>query len=352
MSLEIIEINDIRTIKDFKTTTFSNYKKSEVKKQCIKCIYNKNIEEACYWISELCCSGYLIDIWEIIITICSKYIYLANPKLPIYINKRYNTFKEIMENGYIENELMLRNNIEIRKLFIELCCTLCLSSKKPILQIIKPNNNLFDIHNLSQQMIAPNITYISEYFRKEDPKELFISLNELCYLLHEKKETLLIIQWINWILDYEKICKKKKIILKGERRTFANVNEKFQKDIVWIIWEIFLDKSKKKQICKTVVENLLDLFCIKYTENVKRKRKDILFHCVYLIIEHVDYNINIFKDTHLIKNITNKSHNYIYKEIKNNELTPNTDYLFTNIDKKNNLEKTLSKIKKMNEFLN
>ena len=41
-----IEINDKRQQKDFKKITFSTYKKSDVKKELIKCIYNGKIEKA------------------------------------------------------------------------------------------------------------------------------------------------------------------------------------------------------------------------------------------------------------------------------------------------------------------
>ena len=91
-----IDINDVRTIKQFKNGTFSNYKKSDVKKELVKSIYNHKIEESCYWISEFICSGQFIDIWEIILLIMSKYIYLANPKLPLYINMRYQNFRDII----------------------------------------------------------------------------------------------------------------------------------------------------------------------------------------------------------------------------------------------------------------
>ena len=43
------EINDKRNINEFKNITFSKYKKSEAKKELIKCILSQKIEHACYW---------------------------------------------------------------------------------------------------------------------------------------------------------------------------------------------------------------------------------------------------------------------------------------------------------------
>ena len=69
-----VDINDVRTIKQFKNATFSNYKKSDVKKALITSIYNHKIEEACYWISEFICSGQLIDAWDVLlITMSNSY---------------------------------------------------------------------------------------------------------------------------------------------------------------------------------------------------------------------------------------------------------------------------------------
>ena len=90
---DIVLIADTR--EKFKTDTFSNYKKSEVKKTLIQQMYKENLEQSLYWSCELICSGAYMELWEIILLFISKYIHLGNPKIPIYIELRFNNFKDI-----------------------------------------------------------------------------------------------------------------------------------------------------------------------------------------------------------------------------------------------------------------
>ena len=176
------EINDSRSVNEFKNKTFSKFARSKVKKELLSSLYNNNLEPACYWSIELICAGHFSDLWDILLLYTSRYIHQGNPKLPMYIDIRFKNFKTIISNGYIGNELALRNNIKIRQLFAELIAVLCNSKKKHAFEslAIKDKND-FDITNLTNRLKAPNINFVENIFYNNDPKEIFIAINEFAY---------------------------------------------------------------------------------------------------------------------------------------------------------------------------
>ena len=62
-----------------------------------------------------------------------------------------------------------------------------------------------------------------------------------------------------------------------------------------------------------------------------------IYFSINLLTEPLDNKIKIIPNESLINNITSKI-NVIYKQIKKNEIKPDTDYLFNNSITNNNLE--------------
>ena len=89
------EINDTREPKDFSGTTFSEFKKGDVKKELLKSLRESSLEPACFWCAELICSGHYIEVWDTIILFYSRYIQQGSPSLCVYLEHRINTFREI-----------------------------------------------------------------------------------------------------------------------------------------------------------------------------------------------------------------------------------------------------------------
>ena len=87
-------------------------------------MFNGKIEKSCYWAAELVCAGHFMELWEIILLFSNKHIHLGNPKLPIYIDMRFQAFKDIVQNGYVDNEIRMRNNEKYENYFQKLfvCC--------------------------------------------------------------------------------------------------------------------------------------------------------------------------------------------------------------------------------------
>lgn len=345
------EINDKRTLNDFKSMTFSKFKKTDVIKQFLKSVCNGSIEDSSYWSAELICAGHFIDLWDAVFLLVSDFIHLGNPKLPIYISLRVYNFKEIIQNGYLENMLALRNNEKIRKLFSEIVVVLCLSKKKHKMESVKIHKDEITTTNISSKLKAPNVEYINPYFQDGDPKELFIALNEMVYHISNKsKNAVSACYWFEWIIQYQSVCKKKKGVCVCARRSFVNVEEKMQMMPIWIIWEFMLDYAKKMSpICLKIMEGLLKMFCTKFTSASIKKRKFLVYFGISLLVEHVDFKTEIIKDQNMINKVSSQI-NKIYSIIKKNEIAPDTDYLFNGVER-SNLEKSIKKIETLNTIM-
>ena len=295
-----------------------------------------------------------MDVWETIMYFVGKHIHLGNPKIVIYLEKRFQIFRNIISQGHYFNELQLRNNPNIRKLFAEIICILTISNKKNSFEPVKINRvEEFDIVQMTERLKAPSTKYTETIFKPKDPTEIVIAVNEFAYAISpEQKNMVNACYWIEWIIEFDAICKKKKEPCHCEKRKDYDVDNAMKRDVIWIIWDtlLYFSSINNDKYNDTILRSLLNLFCIRYTNATPKKRRYLLYFAVSLFTESVPTNIEMIHDKTILNTVVEQIDN-IYLQIKKNEESPNTDYLFTNLETKSNFEKSIQRMEMMNKIM-
>jgi hypothetical protein len=337
----------------FRVKSYSGFKKADIKKQWIQSILEGNIEGTTYWCADMICSGYLLEIWDTIFYVMSKHIYMANPKLPYLLLNRYQQFKGIILTAdnvsWVGREVQLRNHSKMRTIFAEICVILCLSQKRHPVQEPKIAPSDFDLTTMAGKMRAKSrgTDVLNRIYRQgDDPPELFLPLLELTYSIYYEHNWLQAIYWLNWMLDFERMCihRKDPAICKCYNRYEVmppdfNVNPKYATDMIWLIWELLdillldlqittspihtqLYKSysatqakKSAAYTQKIGEALKSLFCVRYNPAQKRKRRYILYFVFGMLCEPINTDIPFCGSPEVIHSVMDKIGN-VYKYIQ------------------------------------
>jgi hypothetical protein len=294
------------------------------------------LESSAHWVAELVCAGHFSILWDIILHYLAKYINIGNPKLPIYILMRVDDFRTIVRKRNYITELDLRNNEQIRNIFIEIIITLSLSIKKPAFEpVIQLKNTPFNVSELHSMLNAPaqQIDKIAHILKDEDPHELFPIMTEFCFCLYDRKcDQSGACFWIDWVIQYQihYMKTKKESAIVCARRTNIPVEVKYQTNLIWIMWDILIDCAAIiNPLLHKIIRALMNLFCLQFKLTVCKHRIQLLFFAVSLITEKIDFSVEIISTANKSKleNILEINDRF-YRELKKNEESPNVDYMF------------------------
>jgi len=303
-----MRIEDTRI--QFKSQTFSNFKKAKVLKELETSIHYQKKEEAFYWTGELLCSGHVMDLWNLFLYVLCKYIHVHNPRLPLYLDKKYKEFKELAKE--VSHDLELRNHPEVRTTLFTLTLLLCESKRETILETL---HFTFAFEHIFTNLKAPNVDYVKPYFQEGDPKEVYIPLNEFAYHLFETKNRMDLFYWLDWIIQYDESCTKKKKPIQCMTRDFVPVKSN---NVIWMIFEMILS-FQEPDILYKVTHAWMNLFSIKYTPSSNKRKKHILTLCLMLLHGSVDFSIKIIENPSVLTPIQ-ENIRLIFEQIKKNEI--------------------------------
>lgn len=349
MNMDLYEINDRRSKKDFSRITFSCYKRTEVEKLFIKAILDSNVEEANYWCAEYIAIAEFDKLWELFYMLACKHIHISNPKLLPYLHLKHEQYETIRSMGYKDYEIALRNNKNIRVLFCEIVCVLCYSPKMPMVAPIKLRNKDLEIINLHSRLKAPNTHYGNTYLYDNDPNEMLLSINEMAFLCsdeylndtgtHEHAITKFydVLYWLHWIIAYDEHCRKVNIPLQCATRQPSDntLVHSLKEDVIWIVWDIIDDcaYNHPNKLVHRIIKSILYFYKMKFTHACKKRKLPLLYYAFQLLFLHTDPSIQLisFEDKQKM-DIVKKNINIIYGMLKENEQSIETDYLFNNLD--------------------
>lgn len=300
---------------NFKINTFSGYKRTQVFKQLEKNIFNGCLEEACHWSTELVISGYYCELIELFSIIYSKFVNINNPNFPIFLYEAIilliNTLKSDI---YKKNFLELRNNQQVRFLICKITTYLCLSNKVSCFNLYSLSLQDFKEEYL-QSKIIPTKNYLKLISKPDDPQNLIIIGNQLVQEVINKNINKAI-YWISWILQWDKINIKENRKINCHKRSFPNIDIKFNDDFIWFIWEIIINLTNEKNNKNNILA-LLYLFAYDFTKSKKITKINLLINALLILIENPDYNIPITRDNHFSTNAI-QNINFLYSEINKN----------------------------------
>lgn len=269
-----------------------------------------DVDKANYWTAELIASGQHEFLMNKLIAFSCQEININNPKLPAYLSDRIKTYKRLVRVLDIQD----RNDQQIRNIFSEIVTVLSLSTKKTT-KFPKIGEVDFEMEYIRSKIISKNRNLADQILRDEDPRDLLVPINELAThivllrrhsadklsLLTSKAGALNPYYWLAWLLEWDKHMtsrRLKDVEYHCAARTSPHYDDKFAKDVVWVIWDTLLRLTETFDDEPTTVQvqALYAIFMTDYTRGKRTERKHILYCAVQYLTTSLSWRLNVFID--------------------------------------------------------
>ena len=350
-------IVDARPLEAFKDKTFSEFKKRDVYNTLFKSIETGKIENACFWVTECIISGYTLDILDKLIIFGSKIVHINNPKLPQFLWNKYSSFSNSIDHISKKQRkqfIHLRNTQSVRNCLHDIVVTLTLASKTKRYDKypkVKEEND-FTFNSIQSKMNATMQVLPSHIIKFTDPEELRIIMNEFYFNLKNKlggyeKAS----YWISWLIQWEKINKKKKINYEIEERPIKGLKKNLCRDVVWLIWSVIFEEANLREIeIKEQIRPLFLLFKHNFSAGKRNARLPLVYHAIGYLTLPIKFSIPIRSSLDIFIQ-TQCNVNKMYQSKKKNEVREYSEA--PKITKKIGIEKeiTNSQLSKIQEMV-
>lgn len=334
-------IQDTRGLNDFKINTIGGHKRQDVMNGLDKAISQGQIEMACYWASQLLCSGYVTQLWDKLTTYASKNINIANPSLPQWISSKCRIWRNMIHGKKEFSKagiLHIRNLQQFRNIVVEMVVVLCQSRKRKLdTGSVKITDQDFIVSTFTNKCIARKTNYIGDLVGANDTREVIIAANELYhYLLHKDIDHA--IYWIQWILNWEKQNIKRYKSFQVQARQIEGISDAHQRDVMWLIWSVFhqvrqhiLNTTKQHNMGNTKLIDqitklelqlnaLWDMYILDWKPGAKSRKLPLLIWSIQYLVYPLDWSIPIIGNlSNFIK--ASASINKMYMKIAQTQCT-------------------------------
>tara|TARA_Y100000389_G_scaffold205108_1_gene263284 strand:+ start:5946 stop:6965 length:1020 start_codon:yes stop_codon:yes gene_type:complete len=319
MECECALISDCRTLQQLGKNTISGYSRGKVKTALNKAILNAELEPACYWGAELLCSLKPEDFWEVVICFYGMHINVGSLNLAVYLSQRICDFKQIAVET---SDSDLRNNFDVRRIFAEVTAVTSVSRRRqPVHVACKVQVEDFEMTNMSPKLRAPSSNIGDCYFRKRDPTDIHIPINELVYNVTTVSGDMhLACFWVDWLLSYMAVMRKAKHPISIEKRDWPNVLDQYKTHPVWLVWDCLngIANSRSPAIARTVT-SLCSMFSLRFRDSSCSKRRHVIYTAIATLIDNPRSSPPLCSNLKRVEQVKN-SIDLVYKQIQKNQV--------------------------------